>query len=210
MQNEILSRLKNGHVCVHPTDTLLGLTFDHKNPKAFEKLMNLKKRDPSKGFILLAGSKEDAFSLWQDLPKFWQSALSQLWPGPISVIYNANKNLRQSQLCIDETVAVRVPHFLDQDSWYREVLLNYGPLPSTSINLSGEAPILSIQKVKEAFQEEVFIPTELFGCKPVHVAKPSTLIKIEGESFHCLREGAVSIRSLQEVLGKLDVSTHAE
>ena len=48
-----LHRLKNG-VIAHPTDTIYGLGCLANNPAGIKKIIELKKRDMSKGFILLA------------------------------------------------------------------------------------------------------------------------------------------------------------
>jgi len=48
-----LHHLKNG-VIAHPTDTIYGLGCLANNPAGIKKIIELKKRDMSKGFILLA------------------------------------------------------------------------------------------------------------------------------------------------------------
>ena len=47
--------LKKG-VIAHPTDTIYGLGCLANNAEAMKKIINLKKRDNNKGFILLASN----------------------------------------------------------------------------------------------------------------------------------------------------------
>ena len=52
-----LHHLMNG-VIAHPSDTVYGLACLAINPSAIKKLIDLKKRDLDKGFILLASDVE--------------------------------------------------------------------------------------------------------------------------------------------------------
>jgi len=52
-----LHHLRKG-VIAHPTDTVYGLACLANNPSAIKALVDLKKRDLDKGFILLASDVE--------------------------------------------------------------------------------------------------------------------------------------------------------
>jgi L-threonylcarbamoyladenylate synthase len=205
---DVAKQLDAGRLVVHPTDTLFGITFDPDSVTAHQQMLILKGRDASKGLIALCSNSVQAYSLWAELSRGWKKVLQQLWPGPISVIFTANDRYKTSVFAVEETIAVRVPSLPVEYSWYQEVLKNKGPLPTTSANKSGTAPLDDMAIIEKVFAGDVFISDLL---KKKKAAKKnlaaSTLMKITGDQFEILREGSVSIDTVQALVNRY-VGTH--
>ena len=88
---QVLNALQQGEVIAYPTEGVFGVGCDPDNPKAIQKLLDLKQRPVEKGLILIAASYE------QLLPYIDESQLTpeQLatvhatWPGPYTWIMPA-------------------------------------------------------------------------------------------------------------------------
>lgn len=178
----VVQNLKENRVVIIPTDTVYGFSaavvFD-KNGKSlnFEKICNLKGRDENKPFIQLISTPSEIQNITnQKIP----SNLLKFWPGPLTIIVK-NKNNENS------TIAVRCPG----DQWLRNVIKDCGfPLYSTSVNLSG-CPILETEEeILKTFSDKVNLIV-LDGDKKNGV--PSTIVKIDGESFSVLRQGSIKL-----------------
>jgi L-threonylcarbamoyladenylate synthase len=124
---EIATVLEHGSVVLMPTDTIYGLHAVASNERAVARVAELKGRDESKRFIILASSVEQLTGLGITAPPELLGALASIWPAPLTAV------LPQGTA----NVAVRIP---DVD-WLRSLIDRTGPLVSTSANRSGEPPV---------------------------------------------------------------------
>lgn len=196
--------LKRHQVCLHPTDSLPGLAFDPTADPALDNLAVIKAHRQSKGFVGLISEQGAAAKFWEPLPAGWDQALTRLWPGPLSVVWRASSAVPPALQAADGTACLRVPLLPDHGLWLAEVLAGLPwPLPSTSCNLSGQAPYGDWQKAQEFLEGFGPIGYAPAGQMPYEVVAPraSTVIKILGAGeFQMLREGAVSVAAIQAIL----------
>lgn len=199
--NEFLDALNRGQVCLHPAETLPGFTFDPLSSTAKKVLYEIKGREAQKTVISLVGSFEKAKMFWEPLPPAWEKTLTTLWPAPLSVSWKASRNAPSALVNEDGFLALRCPRLLPCSSWLQEVLDQFPtPLPSTSVNRSGE---LSCKSWKEAqvFCEdfkEVYVPE--LQEEPKFESQASTLIQIQASDFILLREGKIGASQIRKVL----------
>ena len=190
-----------GSVCLHPTETLPGFSFNPESKKAKENLYLLKGRAPEKTSISLVASLEKAKKFWEPLPHKWNRALSRLWPAPLSVIWKASDRAPACLVSQEKLIALRCPKFLPESGWMSDVLEALTvPFPSTSVNSSGESSCQTWQEALDFCDDKfvVFIPK--LDPDPSFFEKPSTLILIEGASFKILREGALDCDLIRKAL----------
>ena len=152
MFNQLKQSLKlilNNEPVILPTDTVYGLVCRYDSKSAVEKIYKLKKRSRRKPLILLGRN-------WQALKKnvnvgaYCNTPLQKLikqWPGPLTIILPASKNVPKYLNHGFKTIGVRVPN-----NKFLLKLLEYCPgqvLASTSANISGEKNVKEIAgKVK--------------------------------------------------------------
>lgn len=195
-----LEALESGYVCLHPSETLPGLSFHPNLEKAKKTLYAIKTRDALKTVVSLVSSLEKAENFWKPLPPVWKFCLQKLWPSSLSVIWEAGPNAPASLVSEKGLLALRAPLFSASSYWMQEVLEWFShPLPSTSVNKAGE-PSLSTWKEACAFcsqrEDKIFIPAlpgEVF-----FQTEPSTIILLEGDSFQVLRKGAFPVEKIFE------------
>ena len=198
-----------GRVCLHPTDTLLGLSFNPHSLIGAQNFASIKSRAPDKSPISLIANWDLAVRTWKPLPGPWSQVLQDLWPASLSVIWEASDLCPKAIIGANGTCGLRLPNWSPDKQWMHELLTKLeAPFPSSSVNLSGQAAIgdwaTAVQFLKaEGKDDMVFIPD--LGENQIRVLGegarlplPSTLIRIEaGGGWTMLREGALNRASIQ-------------
>ena len=201
--SEFIKALEEGMVCLHPSDTLPGLSFHPEREKPRQSLYKLKKRPLGKKVVSLVSSPNKARSFWQPLPLLWERALDSLWPASLTLVWKASSQAPFSLVSETGLLAQRCPEFSSELAWMKDVLeaLSY-PLPSTSVNLSQEKSSMTWEGAVSFCQnhEGIYIPS--FEKAPSFADLSSTILLLKEDGFDCLREGSVSLESVEEILRK--------
>lgn len=176
--------------CVHPTDTIPGLTFDPRSPLAYKRLLTLKGYRDSRPFVGLVASLDLALKMFSLLPNFWLESLPKIWPGPVTLIWKASSEVPSSLVHSDHTVAIRVPNFAEEAYWYRDLLTELAcPLPSTSVNTRGVTPLVSYTDLRNfANPEDCFLPaSKHLVCGGL---APSAIVRIRDDGGYNVIRGS--------------------
>jgi L-threonylcarbamoyladenylate synthase len=187
---------KDGLVCLHPTDTLPGLSFDPRSDRAWQRFLAIKQRAPEKSPIALIADWAMAERCWMPLPPGWDACLQALWPASLSVVWKADGRCPKHLLAADATCSLRMPDWSADTEWMRDLLLEINtPFPSSSVNRSGDPAIADWDQAVGFLQpfvhnKSAFVP--LVPRAPM-VGSSSTLIRIEDNGdWTLLRPGTVS------------------
>ncbi len=196
-----------GRVCLHPSDTLPGLSFNPQSQMAIRNFATIKLRAPDKSPISLIANWDLAVQTWKPLPEGWADLLQDLWPASLSVIWQASEHCPKAIIAKNGSCGLRLPAWTPETFWMQDLLMKIqAPFPSSSVNLSGKAPIAdwatAVRFLKaENLADMVFIPELEEGqikALSLRSAKASTLICIEADgAFTMLREGALSRQTIQ-------------
>ena len=149
-----LKALKSGEVAAAPAEGVYGYVADPFDDSALAKLLALKQRSASKGLIVLIPHLQNLNHLCpRTLPVAAQIAVQAYWGGaqtariemaPVTLILPALKSLPDMLTGGKGTVAVRCP----ATPYMQEYLAAFGgPLVSTSLNVSGEAPATGASQI---------------------------------------------------------------
>ena len=186
--SEFIENFKRGKLCIHPTDTLLGVTCDLHSPKARECLAKFKQRETTRGYVHLAYDFVTAKRYWRPLPAAWEKTLTKLFPAPLTVVWWA------ADACFlgarGGKLAIRVP--LLHEQWFADCLQSLQLIPSTSVNHAGMHP-MSVNCVRAKLQADpcFYLPPQLLERNTSEHA-PSTLISLqENGDYTLLRAGAL-------------------
>jgi L-threonylcarbamoyladenylate synthase len=194
LTQDFLDSLKQGLLCLHPTDTLPGLTFDPDSLAGRQALVELKGRtDAAKPFLGLIDCVTKAQRYYQPLPERWLRVLAELWPGPLSVVWKASHLAPTSLVAEDGTIGLRVPELPAEAAWFRQVLVALDrPLPTTSVNRAGEPPAIQFADAGRLLSraKASFIPE--WSPAQLPAAAPSTVMRImPSGAYSLLRQGAM-------------------
>ena len=124
-----------------------------------------------------------------------ENIISKFWPGPLTLVMSAKKELPSFMKSINNTIALRVP---DHEGLLT-ILKNFKGLFSTSANKSNESIPKTIEEINPEFLEKIFYITNDAASKN---KLPSTILDVTSLPFKLIREGAISKKDLKRVLGE--------
>ena len=142
--------LRQGGVIAYPTEAVFGIGCNPTDEKALSRILNLKKRNPDKGLIIVAAdfSQVVPFIDEKRLTDLSRELMNRFWPGPYTLVLPANPLLPKLLTGGRDSIAVRV----SASTAVRKLCLAYGgAVVSTSCNLSGERSLDSYEEVVSCF-----------------------------------------------------------
>jgi tRNA threonylcarbamoyl adenosine modification protein (Sua5/YciO/YrdC/YwlC family) len=190
---EAAASLRKGDLAVIPTDTVYGLAADAFSPPAVTGLLAAKGRDRQMPPPVLVGTVRAATALVEDLSASGKDLIDEFWPGGLTLVMRANRNLIWDLGDTKGTVAVRMPlHELAL-----ELLKETGPLAVSSANRSGAPPATTAAEAEAQLGEAVAVYLDGGPCSG---DVPSTIVDLTGAVPKLLRRGVISIARLREVV----------
>ena len=147
-----VEQLRAGNIIAYPTEAVFGLGCDPGNESAVRKLLALKARPESAGFVLIA-SQFSQLQPW--IARTEESLLDkamQTWPGPVTWLFPRALDVPDFIAGKHDTVAVRItahePSRALCDAFAAALI-------STSANPSAARPARSAGEVENYFGEDI-------------------------------------------------------
>ena len=173
----VVDCLRGGGLCVLPTETVYGLAVLPSRADATARARATKGRHAEQPFTCHLSRREQAAQLWPHVPANIDRLLTRYWPGPLTVILPA---------LAGGTVGARLP----AHEFTREVIAACGePLWLSSVNRSGEPPLLDAASIEREFGEAIDLLVD-DGPSPIGMA--STIVRQTGPKLEVLREGILT------------------
>ena len=189
-----IDALKRGEVIVFPTETFYGLGADAFNEAAVQQVVLLKGRNPENPFPIIVADREMLKDVVTDIPPAALRLMDQFWPGPLTVVLPAKKNVARPLLNRVGGVGVRISSHPLAVRLTRELAR---PLTATSANLSGKEPARTVGEARSYFSGKlkIFLDGGSLGGK-----RGSTVVEIVQDKLRIIREGEIDSRELGKVL----------
>ena len=176
--------LKSGGIIIYPTDTIYGLGCDIYQPKAIEKICQIKNIDPRKAqlsFICRDLSHLSDFTKSIDTPLY--RTLKSHLPGAFTFILPASKQVPKLLQNKKSTIGIRIP----DNEICRQILEELGH-PILSASLPGEM-------VEEYTDPEVMFQNfenrvDLVIDGGIGGMVPSTVVDCTTDDWEVIRQGA--------------------
>ena len=183
-----------GKVVAFPTDTFYGLGADPFNLAAITEIFRIKHRSADRPIPLLVSSLDQAADLVADPPQLFFTLAKKFWPGPLTLVVPASRQIPLKVTANTGRVGIRWPR-----SPLAEALIAAvdRPLTGTSANLSEHPACSTAAEVEE--QVGALLPLILDGGT-TEGHSPSTVVQLQGERARILRFGGVSESELKEYL----------
>ncbi len=167
--DEIVEKIAQGVIFIHPSDTIYGLGCTASDGKAVEKVRTLKQQF------------HQPMSIWVPslewvrkncvITKEGEEALKKL-PGPYTLVLKLKKKniLAQNVTIGKETIGIRLP-----DHWFSKVVAKAGvPIITTSANKTGQKFMTSLQDLEKEIEQGV----EFMIYEGVKEAHPSKILNV--------------------------------
>jgi L-threonylcarbamoyladenylate synthase len=186
-----------GHVSITSTDTILGLLTSLTN-KGYQALHTIKGSRSDKTYVILIASpqKLSHFIDEQSLNKNVRCLIEKCWPGPLTIVFKAKKDLPNYLVAADGTIALRCP----KHDGLLTILSEFDGLFSTSANKSGQKVATTMEEMDSDIVEACdYIVVDI---KETKAHEPSTIIDVSKEDvIKLVRQGAYSSQQLEEIIG---------
>lgn len=144
--------LRRGEPIVIPTDTVYGLCVAVGMASSPDILYDIKKRDYGKAVAWLVEGLKSLDVYGKDVPELAYKLAQSFWPGPLTLIIQANDMVPPNFCGPNNTIALRMPDDLVAGEIIRHIEV---PLAATSANISGEKPPKTFDEVSEAVLSSV-------------------------------------------------------
>lgn len=202
-KKEVLKReILDGKLIIYPTDTVYGLGTVITKENSLENIYKAKTRNFSSPLIALISSVkyiEKIAILGEKERKMVEKLAEKFWPGALTVILNKKAEVPSIMVSGGNTVGIRIPNLALA---LNIIELAGGILATTSANISGEASPRSYEELSQAIKDRVDLLIDAGECK---IGEVSTIIDLTVATPKIIREGAISSREIEKIIGRLEV-----
>lgn len=147
-----VEQLHAGHIIAYPTEAVYGLGCDPANESAIRKLLSLKGRQASAGFVLIASDFSQLLPWISDIDDSLKNKAMQTWPGPVTWLFPRAAGVADYVAGRHKTIAVRITAHEPS----RHLCAAFGSaLISSSANHTASAPARSAAEVEDFFGHEL-------------------------------------------------------
>lgn len=186
--------VRAGQLVVLPTDTVYGLGSDAFSATGVATVLRAKGRGRDMPVPVLVGSWSTVDGLVLGVPRDARALIEAFWPGGLSIVLRNAPSLAWDLGETRGTVMLRMPLHPVALELLREV----GPMAVSSANRSGQPPATTVDEARDQLGGDVSV---YLDGGPVTAAVASTIVDLTGDEPLVLREGAVSVAEVGEVLG---------
>ena len=188
--------LRRGSVVAFPTETVYGLGADAFRASAVAEVYRLKNRPAWNPLIVHVPDAAAARDLAEEWPDGADELAAKFWPGPLTLVVRRSSRLADVGPTAAGTIAVRVPA--------HEVALRLLdacglPLAAPSANRSESLSPTTARHVLQSLPE---VPLVLDGG-PCALGIESTVLDLTSTPPRLLRPGALALRAIRDVVGRL-------
>jgi L-threonylcarbamoyladenylate synthase len=195
--NDVVSVVSNGGIIGYPTETIYGIGGDATSDRVVQRVNGLKKRDARHPMLVLVGRKSEIHKLARRISGKAELLMDRLWPGPLTLVFDALPVLPKGILSEEGHVGVRI----SSDPVCQALLEVLGkPLISTSANPHGKKPARLAAEVWGYFGSSLDMIID-GGERRGRV--PSTVLDVSREPPQLVREGAVKTADIIKWIGEI-------
>lgn len=184
--------LRSGQLVIYPTDTLYALGGRALDAGAAGRVRAAKGREEAKPLPLVAADRVQAVSLCSAWTQDAERLARRFWPGPLTLVLPASRDLPTEVTAGGPTIAVRVPGLRVT----RELCALAGPLISTSANPAGATPPRTCGEAVAGVGGAAALALDAGPGRPV----ASTIVDLTGAAPRLVRAGLVPWEQVVDVL----------
>ena len=190
--------VQRGQLVVLPTDTVYGIGADAFDAESVRRLLAAKGRGREMPPPVLVSSPTTLDALAVGVPSYARALVTELWPGPLTLVCRQQPSLQWDLGDTRGTVAVRMP----DHEVALELLSRTGPLAVSSANRTGLPAATDADEAQDMLGTSVAV---ILDAGPTPGSQPSTIVDVTGPVGRVLRLGAISLERLNEIVAPLGV-----
>jgi len=180
--NSAIKILKNSGIIIYPTETVYGLGADIFNERAVNKLIEIKGRENTKEISI--AMLEYQIEEYAEVNELASELIEKYLPGPLTLVLKKKEKV-PGWITSTEFVGIRVPETLQ----IKNILREFGPITSTSANLSGQPAPTTIEEIPGEIKNKVDL---ILDDGKTKYSGQSTVVKVT-DKVEVLRKGVLDI-----------------
>ena len=184
--NQLTKEDMIGKIICFPTDTVYGVGCLLGDEIALDKIYDLKNRDLSKPLAILVPNSESIKPYVEDYSNTAKTLMDKYWPGALTIIFNKKDGICDAFTRGLPTIGFRMP----KSNVALAVLNKFGPLATTSVNISNQPPINSLEEILKYFGDKIDFIIE---DKEIISLVSSTIVDATKDEIVVLRQGDIII-----------------
>ncbi len=197
--NQIVDILDRGGVVCMPCNGTYRLLADLTDEDAVMSLMQAKRRISKAPSLVFVADETMLAQVTDDLDPKASQLMKALWPGPLTIRFDASRDLPRQvrKILVKATgkVGVRVP---DEDL-VRQVVEALGrPVFVSSANKENKHGETSPAQIRQNFFGRIALFVDAGDLKP---GDSSTVVEVKGGKVKVIREGFVPAEKVTEAVG---------
>ena len=177
----------DGGLVAFPTETVYGIAVNLRDEAAVRRLYQAKGRADEKPLTVHMHAASGLASIVKDVPRPAQKLIARFWPGPLNIVM-ADRHGRPT--------GFRVPDLPLCQEFLRLATCRVG---ATSANPSGGADAVTADEAMSHFDGLVDVVLDGGRCRH---GRPSTVVRVAGESVEILREGVIPAAEIREATAR--------
>ncbi len=185
--------VQNGQLVVLPTDTVYGIGCDAFDASAVAAVLAAKGRGREMPPPVLVPNLRTVDGLARGVPAYVRHLIDRFWPGPLTLVLEAQPSLTWDLGETNGTVALRMP----DHEIALGLLAQAGPMAVTSANLTGSPAAQTMAEAQAMLGASVAV---YLDGGPASGGPASTILDCTGGAPLTLREGALTRLEVDEAL----------
>ncbi len=187
--------LRSGRAAVFPTDTVYGIGVAVGRAESPREIYTVKRRDIDKAIPWLVDGVTALDVFGRDVPDYARVLAREFWPGPLTMIVDANGGVPRPFGTEGRTVALRMP----DDKTALDLIARAGcPIATSSANFQGRVPPRSFCDIDQGFLAQV---VAYCGDDVPRSGTASTIVDCTGGTLRLVREGEITNGDIRRALG---------
>ena len=180
--------IRQGGLVIFPTETVYGIAADSNNPKAMERLNQVKRRTENKPYSILVAHRGIVENYSNYTNPVLYKLIDKYWPGPLTIVVPSKQE--------GETIGIRMP---DSTIALRLVEESACTIAAPSANLEGKKPPTNVMEALEDLDGLVDLAID---GGPVEFGISSSIVDFTKEKPTVIREGVISQCDVDRTVNK--------
>ncbi len=189
---DIAEEVASGNLIVYPTETVYGIGADIFNEVAVKNLFLAKNR-PFDMALSVAVSDRKMMENIAVLDENADKLIDAFLPGPLTIIIEKKPDVPDLVTAMSKKVGIRMP----DHPVAMEIIKRTGPIVATSANLHSHPDATDIDSAVKDLGDAVSMYVD---AGPSPLKKPSTIVWIMNGEVEIVRQGAITIKEIEDVL----------
>ncbi len=182
--------LESHGVVIFPTRCLYGLAVDAFHPEAIHNLFRIKKRSPDNPILVLIPHPSFLEKMVQDIPETAIKIMEQFWPGQVTIVFHARRNVIPGLTAGSGKIGIRLP---DHPVAAALVKKMGSPITGTSANLSNRGGCAVVKDIDPTLTAQVDL---ILDAGRLAGGVGSTVIDVTAYPPIMLREGVIPAQKI--------------